>query len=271
MRIHLRKSGCIATLTLLLSVLFCVCSARSIAQAAAQPSTQPIAPKSQGKPATKEQSTADAHKLPAERGEIVDRMVAIVNNDIVLESDIEEEERFAKLYPYRTTSGDTPREQALTRLIDRDLILQQMRNGQTAVTPEQVDKQEVELRKDLPACARADCTSAAGWKKFLTGAGFTEEELRERLRLRAQVLRFIEQRFRSGIHITDAQIEDFYRNTMLPQYQKEHATAPPLAVLSSRIQEVLLQQQVSALLDQWLKSLRDNGSVRILKEGEEAP
>lgn len=219
----------------------------------------------------REQEKADAHKTPAERGEVVDRLVAIVNGDIILESDLDEEERFSQLYPYRITSGDTERAQAMTRLIDRDLILQQVRGVPVEVPPAAIDKDESDLRKDLPACAAADCTSDAGWKKFLADAGFTEAELRARIQLRAQVLRFIEQRFRSGIRITDKQIADFYTQTMLPQYAKEHAPAPPLAVLSPRIEELLLQQQVSVLLDQWLKTLRANGGVRILKAGEVAP
>ena len=38
-----------------------------------------------------------------------------------------------------------------------------------------------------------------------------------------------------------------------------------------RVQEILLQQQVDKLLDDWLAALRAQGSVRILKPGEEAP
>ena len=235
--------------------------------------SQSVAPKSQatGKAASQEQTKADINKSPAERGEVVDRLVAIVNGDIVLESDVDEEERFSRFYPYRITSGQTERAQATTRLIDRDLILQQVRGVQPEIPAADIDKDETDLRKDLPACAAADCISPAGWQTFLTDSGFTETELRERLRLRAEVLRFIEQRFRSGIRITDKQIQDFYTEIMLPQYIKEHATPPPLAVLSPRIEELLLQQQVSVLLDQWLQTLRENGSVRILKDGEVAP
>lgn len=217
------------------------------------------------------QREADANKKPAEKGEVVDKLVAVVNNDIILESDIDEEERFTKLYPYGVTSGTTPREQALTRLIDRDLILQQIRQPAPVIDKAQVDTDEADLRKDLPECQHADCKSDAGWAKFLASAGFTEDELRARLRQRAEVLHFIEQRFRSGIRISDQQIEDFYTQTMLPQYRKEHATPPSLDVLSPRIEELLLQQQVSKLLDQWLKSLRESGNVRILKDGEDMP
>ncbi len=235
---------------------------------------QATAPRSQdtGKPATAEQAKADEHKLPAERGDTVDRIIAIVNGDLVLESDLDEEQRFTRLYPYRIAKGDSLREQALNRLIDRTLILQQEKGlVLPPVTDAAVLKDEQDLRADLPECVRRDCKSDAGWKVFLTDKGFTEDELRSRLRLRNQVLRFIEQRFRSGVQITDAQIEEFYRGTMLPEYAKQHVAAPSLTVLRSRIQEVLLQQRVSALLETWLKTLRDSGSVRVLKEGEEAP
>lgn len=235
---------------------------------------QAIAPKSQeaGKPATREQSKADVHKLPAERGDIVDRIVATVNGDLVLESDVEEEERFTRLYPYGEGQGKPLREQALTRLIDRTLIQQQLAGfPQAAITKEQVAKDEAELRKDLPACAHADCTSDAGWTKFLSDAGFTEDELRERITQRIQVLRFIEQRFRSGVRISDKQVEDFYNKNMLPEYAKQNATAPPLDSVRGRVSELLLQQQVSSLLDDWLKTLRESGRVRIMKSGEEAP
>ena len=233
----------------------------------------PLSTPAQNAPANspETQRKANANKSAAERGATVDKLVAIVNGDIILESDVDEEMRFTKLYPYRTTSGDTPRAQALTRLIDRDLILQQIRQPAPVIDKAQVDSEEADLRKDLPACQHADCKSEAGWANFLADAGFTEAELRSRLEMRAEVLRFIEQRFRSGIRISEKQVEDFYTETMLPQYRKEHATPPTLEVLSPRIEELLLQQQVSKLLDQWLKSLRDSGNVRILKDGEEMP
>jgi len=245
-----------------------------IALTAAPLLSQKPAPKSveEGKPQTKEQTRADAHKLPAERGDVIDRIVVIVNGDLVLESDVEEEERFSKLYPYGEDDSKPMREQAITRLVDRTLVLQQL-GGFPAVpvSDEEVNKQEADLRKDLPACAHADCTSDAGWKKFLEKSGFTSEELRARLKQRAQVVHFIEQRFRSGIRIGDDQIEDYYNNTLLPQYAKQKATAPPLDSIRDRIGEILLQEQVSTLLDAWLKTLRDSGHVRMMQPNEEAP
>jgi hypothetical protein len=44
-----------------------------------------------------------------------------------------------------------------------------------------------------------------------------------------------------------------------------------MKAIASRIQEVLLQQQVSSLLGDWLESLRAQGSVVVLHPEEGAP
>lgn len=243
-----------------------LCSAVCAGQTAPPKSAQ------QGKPQTQQQVQADAHKLPAERGEAIDRIVAIVNGDLVLESDVDEEERFTKLYPYGQDDSKPLREQAVTRLIDRTLLQQQMHGFPSApVSDDEVTKEEADLRKDLPACSHQDCTSDAGWTKFLESMGFTREELRDRLKQRAEVLRFVEQRFRSAVRISDKEVEDYYNNSLLPQYAKQNAKAPPLDSIRDRVEEILLQQQVSSLLDSWLKTLRDSGHVRLMQQDVEAP
>jgi peptidyl-prolyl cis-trans isomerase SurA len=201
----------------------------------------------------------------------LDRVVAIVNGDLILESDLEEEQRFAAFQPFSRAKSMT-REQLIERLIDRALILQQMAlQPEPPITDADVDDELAALRKSIPKCAAYHCETQAGWDKFVADQGFTMKELRDRWRLRMTVLRFIEERFRMGIRISESEIEDYYKSTMLPMYQKENAQPPTEASVESRIQEILLQQQVDKLLDDWLSALRAQGSVRILKPGEEAP
>lgn len=224
-------------------------------------------------PVLAQKNAAAPQAAPTPSGQSLDRIAAIVGKDIILESDVQEEMRYARLQPYRNRKTDgTPRDQALERLIDRTLIEQQQEGYlQPEVQQAEIDKDEADMRKDIPACRRHDCTTDAGWQNFLAEYGLTEKELRARLKERIQLLRFIQQRFRNGIRISDEEIEQFYRQTMIPQYEKEHVSPPPLDRLHDRIEEVLLQQRVSELLSQWLKTLREDGSVRILKPGEEAP
>jgi peptidyl-prolyl cis-trans isomerase SurA len=192
------------------------------------------------------------------QGTVLDRIVAIVNDDVILESDIDEERRFESIQPYRGSTAEFSRERAVQRLIDRALILQQSAmEPEDTITDEDLDAQLTKLRKDIPSCAEYHCETDPGWQKYLADRGFTVEAFRER--------------FRNGIHISDDEIKDYYEKTMLPEYARQKVTPPKLETISTRIEEVLLQQQVSNLLRDWLKSLRAQGSVRIMSSDEVAP
>jgi len=205
------------------------------------------------------------------QGVVVDRVIAVVNSDLILESDVQEELRFAAFEPFRDRSHYT-REQAVERLIDRDLILQQAKQqAEDAVTPAEVQTQLDELRKDIPACKQFHCETADGWAKFAAAQGFTVEEVNKRWQQRMETLKFVELRFRMGIRIEPADIKTFYDKTLVPEYTRQHATPPKIDAVSDRIQEVLLEQRVTSLLDDWLKSLRAQGSVRIIKPDEVTP
>jgi len=209
--------------------------------------------------------------LPAAAPVMLDRVVAIVNGDLILESDVEAEARFAAFQPFSEPQAAT-QEELLDRLIDRAVILQQMAlQPEPRITDAQIDSQLALLRKGIPRCGVYHCETDAGWAKFVADQGFTLEQVRERWRQRMEVLRFIEERFRMGIRIEPAEIDEYYRKTMLPAYQKENATPPAEATIADRIQEILLQQRVNKLLDDWLTALRAEGSVRIMKPGEEMP
>jgi len=202
---------------------------------------------------------------------VLDRVVAVVNGDLILESDLDEEARMSAFQPFADRTAVT-REQLVERLIDRDLILQQIRlQPQAQIMDAQVDAELRVLRKNIPECAAYGCETDAGWEKFVAAQGFTAEELRERWRQRMEVLRFVEARFRMGIRISQTEMDAYYKGTLVPAYEKERVTPPAEAAIADRIQEILLQQQVDRLLDDWLTSLRAEGSVKIVKPGEDLP
>ena len=211
--------------------------------------------------------------VPVANSVLLDRVVAVINGDVILQSDVVEEEHFVELQPYRSPGEGTLQQQALQHLINRTLILQQLKDQQNPVQVSDADlqKQIDDLRKHLPACAAAKCESEAGWKSMLSAHGFTEEEFNERWRKRMTVLAFTEQRFRQGIRISKPEIQAYYNNSFVPQFRKRNLTPPPLAAVSARIDEILLQQHVNGLLAEWLTSLKDQGSVAILDPQYEQP
>jgi peptidyl-prolyl cis-trans isomerase SurA len=202
----------------------------------------------------------------------IDRVVAIVNGDLILESDVDEERRFAAFQPYGNPGGTFSRQDAINRLIDRTLILQQ--DGEQAMTPitDAAETADIlDLRKAIFACRHYNCETDAGWQHFLADNGFTELEFRQRWRERMTMLRFIEQRFRMGIRIEPAEINRYYQETLLPEYASRHVAPPEIDAIRDRIREILLQEQVGKLLDDWLKALRASGDVQMVRPGEVVP
>jgi peptidyl-prolyl cis-trans isomerase SurA len=204
---------------------------------------------------------------PVPKGAVVlDHVVAVINGSVILQSDVTEEMSYAVLQPFGLANARNTPQRALQRLIDRDLILQQMETGQTVTppTPEEVQQRITQLRGVIPECGRYHCETDAGWQEFLQAHGLTEKEVEAHWRQRILILSFIQSRFGTGVRITPAEIADYYNKTLVPELHNKGMKPPALADVSSRIEEVLLQQRVSSLLLEWLQSLKSEGSVSIL-------
>ncbi len=196
----------------------------------------------------------------------IDRVVAVVNRRPILESDIEDEMQLSVLDPSTNSKEQTTQSAALERLISRELIQQQIQQEDLEATepkPEEIAARIEEIRKEVPACVRADCKSDAGWNAFLAHHELTPAQVENYMRRRMEILNFIEMRFQQGIRITPDEIETYYTGTLLPQYPAGEKP-PPLQQVSSRIEEILLQQRVNVLFDNWLSNLRKQGQVEVL-------
>ncbi len=197
---------------------------------------------------------------------VLDRVVAVVNNQAILSSDVDDEMRLSILEQRAAARAKETPQDALQRIISRTLIQQQMREQDSQAsqpTDEQVTARIATIRNELPACILANCATDAGWKDFLASHGLTQQRVEKYLRNRLAILHFIELRFRPAISIPRSEIDTYYKDTLLPQYPKDQAI-PPLEQVEPRIREILLQQHVNILFSDWLDNLRKEGDVEVL-------
>jgi len=196
----------------------------------------------------------------------IDRVIAVVNNWVILKSDLDREMRLSVLNPPSANGESLDRRGALERLISRALIQQQTRKEDmlaSAPTEAVLEARLGELRKELPACVRFQCATDQGWVSFLAANGLTMDEVKSYLRLRLETLALIEDRFRQGIRIPQEDVETYYKKVLVPQYPAQQKP-PPLEAVAPRIEEILLQQQVNTLFEAWLENLRKQGDIEIL-------
>jgi len=251
--IRIDGTGCLACKT---AMGLCLALVTAVCAFAQQSSPLPPAAEAQA-------SSASAQPYSAV---VLDRVVAVVNNQAILSSDIDDELRLSVLDPGRGGLGVLTRAVALDQLIGRALIQQQIRQEDAqAADPAQaeVDARLHEIRTELPNCVRANCATDAGWSAFLAAHGLSRALVETYLRHRLEILRFIEVRFRQGVSIEPKDIETYYRDKLVPQYAKGEVV-PPLEQVSKRIEEILLQQQVNVLFDDWLGNLRKQGDIEVL-------
>jgi hypothetical protein len=210
-------------------------------------------------------SSAVSVDSPLYKGEMLESVVAVVNNQVILASDLELEMRIYHLLPIGRRE-DFTRAKALERLTTRALIEQQIVQEDPQgleIAPKELEDSLTELKGNLPGCKSTDCSTEAGWRAYLKTLGLTPVRVSDYWQRRMAVLRFIEMRFRSGIRISPEEIQSYYKDTLVPKYPSPQ-DAPKLERISPRIQEILLQQKVNVLLNDWLKSLQDQGQVEIL-------
>lgn len=197
---------------------------------------------------------------------ILDRVVAIVNRETILASDVVAEMQISILDPSRNLKAKETRRQALDRLISRTLIQQEFRQEELSAslpTAAEIAARIQDVRQELPACVRANCQTEAGWNAFLAQHDLSQSRVENYVRNRMEILSFIELRFRQGIRIAPEEIEKYYRENLVPQYPPG-LTPPPMQQVSSRIEEILLQQRVNDLFSSWLANLRKQGQIEIL-------
>jgi hypothetical protein len=197
--------------------------------------------------------------LPAHAGQVIDRIVATVNGHIILQSDWDDAvsyEAFTAGRPLDQVTAED-RKAALDRLIDQELLREQMRASDFPhATDQEVGKRVQEIRQQYPGAA-AD----PGWQTTLAKYGLTETELSRRVALQLDLMRLVDARLRPTVQIDSKSIESYYNQELLPQIRQSGAKDVPLAEVTPRIKELLTQKKVNQLLTAWLQSLRAGSEI----------
>lgn len=198
-------------------------------------------------------------------GDVIDRIVATVNGHIVLQSDWDDELDYEAFTAGKTIQQFTAEERntALNRLVDQELLRQQMPDNdpQLEVSEQDINARLQEIRKQ----SQAD--NDQGWRALLTRYNLSEDDLRKHVTMQVKILRLIDEHLTSTIQIDDKSIETFYNQTLLPQVRQKGAKEPSLPEVTPKIRELLTQQKLNDALKEWMQNLRDSSTI-VMKTGE---
>lgn len=199
-------------------------------------------------------------------GKVIDRIVAIVNGNVILQSQLEDDLAFEALSEGRPVKAldDDGRHAALNHLVDQELLREQMQGSEIhQPSAEQIQKRIQDIRSANPGTE-----SDAAWRATMARYGFSEQQLEARVVGQLALLREADVRLRPSVQIENERIAAYYRDVFLPKLHQAGAADVPLADVTSQIREILTQQKIDELFDAWLQSLRKESKVRTLLPGD---
>ena len=191
---------------------------------------------------------------------VLDRIAVVVGRHVVkisqgyrcgpATSDIDREIRLTDFVNgERLDLSPAARRKAADRLIDQELI-----RSEIAVGGYETASQE-DAKKLLKQIRTGRYHSEAEYRSALRQYGITEQQLEAQLLWQLTVLKFVEQRFRPGVLVSDQDIRDYY-DRHLPELRRTSGTTTSLQVMRPKIQEILTGEQVNQQFFAWLEQGR---------------
>lgn len=187
---------------------------------------------------------------------VVDRIVAKVENDIILESDVRKLARY-QLFIDGKSQSDA---EILDRLIDQWIVRSE---AGVARFPQPSGDQ---VQRSLERLKRS-FSSPEIYEERQKQSGLSDQEIQEFLAAQLYLSNYLDSRFRPSIQISEQDIEEFYRDRVLPRAASRGQTPPTLDNARDFIQEALVQRAVNEQADRWLKESRTRVRIEIVKGG----
>ncbi len=190
--------------------------------------------------------------------EILDRIAARVDTDIILLSDVRALARYQRFLDDKTETDS----EILDHLIDQWVV----RNEAKAALFPQPSDDEVERSLDR---LKKSFASSEAFEEREKQAGLTEDDVKRMLKAQIYLSNYLDSRFRASIQVEEKDIEEFYKTRVIPRAESWGQTPPTLESARGFIQEVLVQRAINVQANRWLKESRARLRVeKLLDENE---
>jgi peptidyl-prolyl cis-trans isomerase SurA len=192
---------------------------------------------------------------------VLDRIAVIAGKHVIKESDIERDLRLTEFLNGQPLDlRPAAKRQSAERLIDQDIIRQEIATGNYQ-RPSESEASELldRLRRDRFG------GSDSRLREALARYGLTEDDLREQLLWQLTVLRFIDQRFRVGVLVTDEEVHA-YCEQHLSELRRQYPTAGNCEALAPKIKSSLEGERINQNFNEWLAQARKSERIEYKQE-----
>jgi len=199
--------------------------------------------------------------VPARAQEVVDRMVSVVNGrELITLSDLLWQLALQPGVPLEVPRTEDLR-RALDLLIDQRLIaIEAEKLPAVAPTEEEINQELALLVKRFPS--QSDFYA----RLERVGLGRDSAQLREIVRERVRISKYLDFRFRSFTVVTPQEVEEYYRDSFVQRFRRESPgrIVPTLEEVFERTQAELIEAKIEADTDAFLQEMRETAEITVL-------
>jgi parvulin-like peptidyl-prolyl isomerase len=179
------------------------------------------------------------------RAEEIDRIVARIENDVILLSEVRELSHYQKLVNGQSESDA----KILDRLIDQWVVRSEAESSRFP-QPSDADVQKTVDR------LKESFASPAQYEAAKKENGLSDAQMRHMAAAQLYLSNYLDSRFRPSVQIDPKTVEDFYQNAVVPRAKARGQEPPTFAASREYIQKVLVEQGIDQEADRWLKESR---------------
>ena len=199
---------------------------------------------------------------PARAQEVADKMVATVSSG-VRPSLITYSDLLWQLALQPSTPLDAPSSESLNRVLT--LVISQRLILQEAERLPAIEPTEQEIKDRTDALVKM-FPSQSEFQERAARVGLTADQLREIVRQRLKIEKYLDFRFRSFTVVTQAQVEAYYRDVYVPRVRRQQPgrLVPELAEVYKEIEAELTESRIESETDEFIDSARERAEITIL-------
>ena len=197
-------------------------------------------------------SSSFAMQAPPQRPEMVDRIVARIEGDIILLSEARELGAYQQLIDGHAQAED----QLVGALIEQWVVRNEAEQSQFSLpAAEDVDAEINRIQSRFG--------NAEAFRGRLAAVGLTEQSLRRIVEQQIYLERYLDYKFRPAIQIEDTAISKYYQEELAPPLRAQGQTPPSLDDVREQIREVLVQRGINERADTWFEETKSRLQIEL--------
>ncbi len=192
--------------------------------------------------------------LSATEEEPVDRLLVVVDDDPILESQLDQAIGIGLVEQEEGEDEARFRRRILDGLIEEKLRFHEVdRFGFAEVPVDEVERQFEVVRNRFP--------DEKSFQSRLQELSLDEQGLRQLLARQVMVLIYVEERLGARVFVGLEEIQDYYDGVLVPQLRKDSEPIPPIREVREPIRQVLRETLLNEELERWTDELRRGADV----------